>query len=98
MIFTVIAAVNFGPCVVWSPVIEFLNVSGYGNGMRKAISDWYLSKEPLDLADCVSQVRGSYGFTHRDLIKLCHLKSDDIGKSINLHITALFWLFFFANN
>ncbi|KAE8749429.1 hypothetical protein FOCC_FOCC003942 [Frankliniella occidentalis] len=56
--------------------------TGYtGFGWRRALCSWYLSKEPLELATCVTQYRGAHGFTHRDLFKLCHIKTDDKAKS-----------------
>ncbi|KAJ1520768.1 hypothetical protein ONE63_003863 [Megalurothrips usitatus] len=54
--------------------------SGCGSGWRKALCEWYLSKDPLELAACVTQIRGAYGFTHRDLFKLIHLKTEDKAK------------------
>ncbi|KAK3926459.1 60 kDa SS-A/Ro ribonucleoprotein [Frankliniella fusca] len=54
--------------------------SGSGGGWRKALCNWYLSKEPLDFATCVAQFRGAHSYTHRDLFKLCHIKTDDKAK------------------
>ncbi|XP_014485240.1 PREDICTED: 60 kDa SS-A/Ro ribonucleoprotein-like [Dinoponera quadriceps] len=46
--------------------------SGWGTGLRKAVNQWYLSKEPLDLAKCVTRCRSRYGWKHKDIIKLSH--------------------------
>ncbi|XP_046738503.1 60 kDa SS-A/Ro ribonucleoprotein-like [Diprion similis] len=53
---------------------------GWGGGWRRAVNDWYLSKDPLDLAKCVTRYRGRYGWTHKDIVKLSHPKTDDIAK------------------
>ncbi|XP_034233929.1 60 kDa SS-A/Ro ribonucleoprotein-like isoform X2 [Thrips palmi] len=50
---------------------------GHGNGWRNALTQWYLSKEPMDMAASVSLFRGFYGFTHKDLFRLCHIKAED---------------------
>ncbi|XP_069697982.1 RNA-binding protein RO60 [Periplaneta americana] len=55
--------------------------SGWGHGWRRVIIDWYLKKEPMELAECVTRFRGRYGWTHRDIIKLSHPKSDDVAIS-----------------
>lgn len=48
------------------------NRNGWGNGLRKAIKNWYLSKEPLELATCVTRCKSRYGWKHKDIIKLSH--------------------------
>lgn len=53
---------------------------GWGSGWRKAVNDWYLSKDALELAKCVTRYKGRYGWTHKDIIKLSHPKTSDIAK------------------
>ncbi|XP_046611310.1 60 kDa SS-A/Ro ribonucleoprotein-like [Neodiprion virginianus] len=53
---------------------------GWGAGWRKAVNEWYLSKDALDLAKCVTGCKGRYGWTHKDIVKLSHPKTDDIAK------------------
>ncbi|KAL6264921.1 hypothetical protein P5V15_005015 [Pogonomyrmex californicus] len=45
---------------------------GWGQGLRKAINNWYLSKEPLDFVKCVMRYRSRYGWKHKDILKLAH--------------------------
>jgi len=52
---------------------------GWGRGWRRVVSDWYLKKEPMEMSECVTKFRGRYGWTHRDIVRLCHLKSADVG-------------------
>lgn len=52
---------------------------GWGAGWRKAVNDWYLSKDPIELAKCVTRYKGRYGWTHKDIIKLSHPKTTDVG-------------------
>lgn len=57
----------------------FLHFPGWGRGWRRVVTDWYLKKEPMEMSDCVTKFRGRYGWTHRDIIRLCHLKSANVG-------------------
>ncbi|XP_012280335.1 60 kDa SS-A/Ro ribonucleoprotein [Orussus abietinus] len=45
---------------------------GWGHGWRKAVNNWYLSKNALELAKCVTRYKGRYGWKHKDIIKLAH--------------------------
>lgn len=45
---------------------------GWGQGLRKAVNNWYLSKTPMELAKCVTRYKGRYGWKHKDIIKLSH--------------------------
>jgi hypothetical protein len=31
------------------------------------------------MSECVTKFRGRYGWTHRDIVRLCHLKSANVG-------------------
>lgn len=53
--------------------------AGWGRGWRRVVSDWYLKKEPMEMSECVTKFRGRYGWTHRDIVRLCHLKSANVG-------------------
>lgn len=48
---------------------------GGGRGWKKAISQWYLSWMPLDLAQLMVKNRGYFGWTHKDVIKVAHVKA-----------------------
>lgn len=56
------------------------HTQGWGQGLRKAINNWYLSKEPLDLAKCVTKYRSRYGWKHKDIVKMAHTSANSPGK------------------
>ncbi|KAK3881071.1 hypothetical protein Pcinc_014468 [Petrolisthes cinctipes] len=60
---------------------------GWGRGLRRAVGSWYLSWEPHRLAVEVTRHASAHGWTHRDVIKLAHLKLKDmpIGTQVVLH-------------
>lgn len=45
-----------------------------GRGQRRAISKWYLSKTPQNLAYVATKYKNRNGYTHADLLRLCHIK------------------------
>lgn len=45
---------------------------GWGRGLRRAIADWYTSKDADRLAYQVVKYRQREGWTHRDLLRLSH--------------------------
>ncbi|XP_075226845.1 RNA-binding protein RO60-like isoform X2 [Lycorma delicatula] len=51
-----------------------------GHGWKRAINDWYLSKETMELAEIVTKHRSHFQYTHKDIFKLSHIKTEDIGK------------------
>ncbi|GLG97094.1 60 kDa SS-A/Ro ribonucleoprotein [Gryllus bimaculatus] len=51
---------------------------GWGHGCRKVVIDWYVKQNPLELAENVTRYRGIYFWTHRDIIKLAHPKTEDV--------------------
>lgn len=48
------------------------NFRGWGRGLRRAVGDWYLGKEPDRLAYQVLKYRQREGWSHRDLLRLAH--------------------------
>lgn len=50
---------------------------GWGRGLRKAIADWYNSKEVNDLAYQVIKYQQRDGWSNRDLLRLSHPKTKD---------------------
>ena len=57
---------------------------GWGNGFRKAVNNWYLSKEPLDLAKCVTKYKSRYGWKHKDIVKMSHPSTNSPEKELVL--------------
>ncbi|GAB1861055.1 60 kDa SS-A/Ro ribonucleoprotein [Camponotus japonicus] len=60
------------------------HTQGWGQGLRKAINNWYLSKEPLDLAKCVTKYRSRYGWKHKDIVKMAHTSANNPEKGVIL--------------
>lgn len=52
------------------------------NTVCKAITKFYLRKTPEDLVQTLSQCKRYHCWTHKDLIKLAHIKADDPGNNI----------------
>ncbi|KOC66026.1 60 kDa SS-A/Ro ribonucleoprotein [Habropoda laboriosa] len=57
---------------------------GWGQGLRKAVNNWYLSKTPMELAKCVTRYKGRYGWKHKDIIKLSHPVPNNSGGELVL--------------
>lgn len=51
------------------------NFRGWGRLLRRAVADWYNTKEPDALAYQLVKYRQRGGWTHRDLLRLAHPKS-----------------------
>jgi 60 kDa SS-A/Ro ribonucleoprotein len=50
---------------------------GWGRGLRQAVADWYLTKNLRDLAYQVTKYQQRDNWSHRDLLRLAHPKTDD---------------------
>ena len=50
---------------------------GFGPSVRKSLAKFYLSKDLKSLDYQVVKYRNREGFTHRDLLRLCHPKAND---------------------
>ena len=55
--------------------------SGWGRAHRRAISNWYtrFKGNPKRLAQHVTKYKNRNGWTHRDVLRLSHLKTEDSG-------------------
>jgi 60 kDa SS-A/Ro ribonucleoprotein len=51
-----------------------------GRCKRSAISAWYNEKAPLNLAKFVTQYKRCCGWTHRDVLRLAHVKPNNNGE------------------
>lgn len=49
---------------------------GWGRSLRRAVQDWYLSKDARAVAYQVTKYASREGWTHRDLLRLAHVKPD----------------------
>ena len=50
------------------------STSGWGRAMRRTVSEWYLKKDPKQVAYLITKYQQRNGWCHRDLFRLCHLK------------------------
>lgn len=50
---------------------------GWGRGLRRAVSRWYTSKKPRDLAYQMVKYQQREGWSHTDLLRLAHPKTID---------------------
>lgn len=55
----------------------FDGAKAWNNSIKKMVADWYLSKDSKKLAYLVTKYRKRNNFTHRDVLRLCHVKSLD---------------------
>lgn len=49
---------------------------GWGAGLRKAVAGWYAGKGDESLAYQVTKYQQRNGWSHKDVLRLCHLKED----------------------
>ena len=70
-----LAALN-DVCRIGTHLFQFVGacdeLRGWGRGLRKAVSNWYLSKSPQALARQVTKYAQREGWSHRDVLRLAH--------------------------
>lgn len=54
------------------------NHRGWGRGLKNAVAKWYTSKKPNDLAYHAVKYQQRDGWSHRDVLRLSHPKSDEL--------------------
>jgi 60 kDa SS-A/Ro ribonucleoprotein len=47
---------------------------GWGRGLKRAVGAWYAGREPRELAYQLAKYQHRGGWSHRDLLRLCHVK------------------------
>lgn len=62
-------------------VIECQDTKGFGRGLKSCICKWYDKKSTIELANLIGGNRRLYKWSHVDLIKLCHYKSEGLDRS-----------------
>jgi 60 kDa SS-A/Ro ribonucleoprotein len=50
---------------------------GWGRALRRAVGEWYTQKEPHALAYQLSKYQQRSGWSHRDLLRLCHVQASE---------------------
>ncbi len=72
-----LAAVN-RVCRIGTHLFQFAEacneMRGWGRGLRRAVAQWYTGKSPEKVAYQVVKYQQRNGWSHRDLLRLCHLK------------------------
>ncbi len=59
---------------------KFSEGTGWGRAQRRAIGEWYNKKRPSDLAYQITKYRKRNGWTHKDVLRLAHVKPANDGK------------------
>jgi 60 kDa SS-A/Ro ribonucleoprotein len=56
------------------------SLRGWGRGLRRAVAAWYESKSADDLAYQAVKYQQRDGWSHRDVLRLCHPNTQDPGR------------------
>jgi len=51
--------------------------NGHGRGFKKSMTDWYLNRDPLLTTEHIVRNKRYDGWSHKDVMKLIHLHSDE---------------------
>jgi 60 kDa SS-A/Ro ribonucleoprotein len=54
---------------------------GWGRGLRQSVSDWYTTKPIRDLAYQITKYQQRDGWSHRDVLRLAHAKTEDAARN-----------------
>ncbi|KAI8121631.1 60 kDa SS-A/Ro ribonucleoprotein [Lucilia cuprina] len=68
-------------CKYASLIGKDLNHKGFSRTVRKAVTAWYEMQTPEAIRTMWLAHRGLHGFTHKALIKLCHIPDRTIGSA-----------------
>uniref|UniRef100_A0A8C9WLE1 RNA-binding protein RO60 n=1 Tax=Scleropages formosus TaxID=113540 RepID=A0A8C9WLE1_SCLFO len=67
---------------------EGMKCGMWGRALRKAVSDWYNEKDAMTLALAVTKYKQRIGWSHKDLLRLSHMKpANEAIAVINKYIT-----------
>lgn len=79
-------------CRIGTHLFQFVDsvqqFRGWGRGLRRNVSRWYGMKDAPTLALQVSKYRQRGGWSHRDVLRLCHFRS---GAGNPAHDAAVRW-------
>ena len=71
---------------------EYVNgMRGWGRGLRNAVANWYDRKPNAELASQLVKYRQRDGWSHRDLLRLAHPKTDDATRNALYHWVVDGW-------
>lgn len=69
-------------CKTGTHLFQFLadieEFRGWGRGLRRAVSNWYLSKDPRTLAYQITKYQQRGGESHRDALRRAHPATSDV--------------------
>lgn len=63
---------------------KFSDGTGWGRAQRRAISKWYNKKKPSELAYQITKYRNRNGWSHKDVLRLAHVKPEGDATSLVL--------------
>jgi 60 kDa SS-A/Ro ribonucleoprotein len=80
-------------CRIGTHLFQFAEAAeafgGWGRGMRNAVANWYNSKSPEKLQYQVIKYKQREGWSHRDLLRLAHVKPvDELHGEIYKYVTT----------
>jgi len=79
-------------CRIGTHLFQFVeavqNFRGWGAGLRKAIGHWYTCQDAESLAYQVVKYQQRNGWSHRDVLRLCHVSSEDKSRGATLRWIA----------
>ena len=71
-------------------LFEFLGyvqeMRGWGRALRNAVADWYVAKPTEQLAVQLVKYRQRQGWTHRDVLRLSHAKSEALNPALRFAV------------
>jgi len=72
--------------------LEYLKaLRGWGRGVRRAVGRWYATKPPNDLAYQVLKYQSRDGWSHRDALRLAHVKAPSIAHDLLFDFAVNGW-------
>lgn len=73
--------INTLPCVIAinDPIGEHKPTKNWGRATQRAVRAWYTEKKPMHLALLVTKYAKREGWSHADVLALCHLKTAPTG-------------------
>lgn len=60
---------------------------GWGRGLRDTVSGWYTGREPLALARQVTKYKQRNGWSHRDVLRKAHPRTDGLHNEVLQYVT-----------
>lgn len=63
----------------WVKIFSQL-MKGWGSGLRKTVSDWYNSRDPMQIAEFVTRYKHVGRWSHKDVFRLSHIKPKNEGQ------------------